>query len=174
MSLLHPATTPQLRSWERPGHGGAGTLEVSWRATARPARVSREERTCLDESPRVSRREFGTLDTRVLRREANPCGSFRTLLRDSTDRQPAGCCRSGRRAQRRVPRCGHLSSAWDASLRPLRANAEAFRCVAKVWQGDRRHSIVVNDSQHVCPGQPYNAANHQRLPLSVPRFPWYY
>lgn len=46
--------------------------------------------------------------------------------------------------------------------------------VADMWQDDQGRPTSINDHQHVRAGQPHNADNGQRHPLSVPRFPWYY
>ena len=47
-------------------------------------------------------------------------------------------------------------------------------CVANAWQENRRRPIAANARRHVCAGQPHNANDDQRQPLSVPRFPWYH
>jgi hypothetical protein len=43
-----------------------------------------------------------------------------------------------------------------------------------MWQDDQSQSAMANDVHHVCAGQPHNANDDHRRPLSVPRFPWYY
>ena len=47
-------------------------------------------------------------------------------------------------------------------------------CVAKTWQESRQSPIATIVRQRVCAGQPHNANDDRRQPLSVPRFPWYY
>ncbi len=47
-------------------------------------------------------------------------------------------------------------------------------CVANAWQESRRRPFATNANKRVCAGQPHNANNDHRKPLSVPRFPWYY
>jgi hypothetical protein len=43
-----------------------------------------------------------------------------------------------------------------------------------MWQDDQSRPAPTDDDQRLCAGQPHNANDDQRRPLSVPRFPWYY
>lgn len=43
-----------------------------------------------------------------------------------------------------------------------------------MWQDVQSRPTPIDDVQRVPAGQSHNANNRQQLPLSVPRFPWYY
>ena len=47
-------------------------------------------------------------------------------------------------------------------------------CVANAWQESHWRPLATNVNKRVCAGQPHNANDDHREPLSVPCFPGYY